>query len=111
MNSMELPSAAERDDRFVTPTIERGVPGPRSEQGIILKAPRSEELVWDLEAEIMSARRVWMDDRMGWWIAESYIDTVVVIVLRSFPSVLVLGDEEDRLLSRDGLSALQGRLL
>ncbi|MEX2583470.1 MAG: hypothetical protein WD766_09350 [Gemmatimonadota bacterium] len=96
---------------FGTPTIEVGVPGPRKDEGLLLRAPSSEELAWDLGAEIVSARLIWMEDRQAWWIAASYLETVVSIVLRSFPSVLVLGIEEDRLLSRDGLRAVQGRLL
>ena len=99
------------EDRFTTPSIERGVQGRRNEEGILLRAPVREELVWDLEAEIVSARREWVEERQAWWIAASYFDTVVRLVLRSFPSVLVLGPDEDRLLSRDGLAALQGRLL
>ena len=46
----------------------------------------------------------------AWWIAASYLEPVVAIVLRSFSSVLVRGVNEDRLLSRDGIAALQGRL-
>jgi hypothetical protein len=99
------------EDRFATPSIEKGVRGPRDEFGILLRAPLREELVWDLEAEIGSARRAWLEERQAWWIAGSYLDTVVRLVLRSFPSVLVLGEDEDRLLSRDGFAALQGRLL
>lgn len=97
--------------QFATPSIEKGVAGPRNEIGLLLKAPFHEELLWDLEAEIVSARRTWFEDRQAWWIASSYFETVVSIVLRSFPSVLVLGPNEDRLLSRDGTSALQHRLL
>ena len=96
---------------FRTPTIEKGVRGPRAERGILLRAQESEELVWDLEMEIAPARREWLGEGQGWWIASSYLDTVVAIVLRSYPSVLVFGTEEDRLLSRDGREALQGRLL
>lgn len=96
---------------FATPTIEQGVPGPRGQIGLLLRAPSSDELLWDMEMEIASARRVWVGDLEAWWIASSYLDTVVSLVLRSFPSVLILGQEEDRLLSRDGLAALQGRLL
>lgn len=97
--------------RFGTPTLEMGVAGPKGEKGLLLRAPAREELQWDLEAEVVSARCLWMQERGAWWIASSYFDTVVAVVLRSFPSVLVLGEEEDRLLSRDGLSALQQRLL
>lgn len=96
---------------FRTPTIERGVRGPRGEKGIRLRAPEVEELVWDLEMEIAAARRTWLGEGQGWWIASSYFDTVVAIVLRSFSSVLIFGPDEDRLLSRDGREALQGRLL
>ena len=99
------------ETRFETPTIEKGVRGPRNEEGIFLRAHRREELLWDLEAEVVSARRVWDESRQGWWIAASYLETVVTLVLRSFPSVLILDEDEDRLLSRDGLSALQGRLM
>ena len=99
------------DTRFETPTIEKGVRGPRSEEGIFLRAPRREELLWDLEAEVVTERRIWHEERQGWWIASSYLQTVVTLVLRSFPSVLVLDVDEDRLLSRDGQPALQGRLL
>jgi len=102
----------EQDQRpFATPTIERGVPGRRGEDGIILRAPRSEALLWDLEMEVATARREWLADRHAWWIAASYFRTIINIVLRSYPSVLILGDDEDRVISRDGTSVLQGRLL
>jgi hypothetical protein len=97
-------------DHFGTPTIEQGVPGPRDEPGLLLRAPWREELVWDLETEIVSARRQWVEESHSWWVAEAYLETVVSVVLRSFPSVLLLGAGEDRLLSRDGVAALQGRL-
>jgi hypothetical protein len=97
--------------RFQTPTIEEGVQGPRQENGLLLKAPRVETLLWDLEMEVAAARRLWMPERDGWWIAASYLQTVIAVVLRSFPSVLLIGADEDRLLSRDGHDALQGRLL
>lgn len=96
---------------FETPTIEKGVRGPRDEEGMLLRAPRREELLWDLESEVGSARRVWLEDRQAWWIAASYLQTVVTLVLRSFPSVLIVDADEDWLVSRDGLPALQGRLL
>jgi hypothetical protein len=100
-----------RDPHFETPTLEKGVRGPRNEDGFLLRAPLREELLWDLETEIVSARRHWNIDRNAWWIASSYMDTVVALVLRSFPSVLILDADEDRLVSRDGRSALQERLL
>jgi hypothetical protein len=94
-----------------TPTIERGVPGRRGEEGILLRAPRCEALLWDLEMEIAAARREWLSNQHAWWISASYLPTVINIVLRSHPSVLVLGHAEDHLISRDGTSVLQGRLL
>lgn len=97
--------------RFATPSIEPGVQGPRSEEGFLLRAPQCEELKWDLETEVVSARRLWIEEREAWWIATSYLETVIALVLRSFPSVLVIGESEDRLVSRDGLLAMQGRLL
>lgn len=96
--------------RFVTPTIEQGVRGPRNEVGILLRAPYSETLAWDLEDGVVSARRLWIEEKHAWWIATSYLETVISVVLRTFPSVLVLGPETDRLISRDGRPALQGRL-
>jgi hypothetical protein len=106
-----LNELSESDRRFETPTIEMGVPGPRGEDGIVLRAPRRDELLWDLEMEIAVVRRAWLPDRDGWWIASSYFNTVLGLVLRTFPSVLVLGEDEDRLHSRDGRAELQGRLL
>jgi hypothetical protein len=97
--------------RFGTPSIEPGIQGPRSEDGFLLRAPRSEALKWDLETEVVSARRLWLEERQAWWIAMSYLETVLALVLRSFPSVLVIGEAEDKLVSRDGLLAMQGRLL
>ncbi|MQA89104.1 MAG: hypothetical protein GEU90_02535 [Gemmatimonas sp.] len=98
-------------DASWTPTIEQDVQGSRGERGILLRAPASEALAWDLETEIVSTRCRWIEERQAWWIASSYFETVVSIVLRSFGSVLVIGLEEDRLLSRDGRVALQGRFL
>lgn len=94
-----------------TPIIELGVTGgPRGEPGFLVHAPFREELAWDLENEVLSTRRHWVAERDAWWIAASYLHPVIAIVLRSFSSVLLRGEHEDRLLSRDGVSALQGRL-
>jgi hypothetical protein len=103
-----FPSLPEHE--FDTPSIELGVKGLNGQAGLLLRAPRSEALEWDLEAEIASPRRLWMEDRKAWWIAAPYYQTVVSIVLRTFPSVMVFGENEDRLLSRDGHPAEQGRL-
>lgn len=95
-----------------TPTIEIGVPGPRGDDGLLLRARRDEALQWDLENEIVSARRQWIEELGGWWVDASYLQTVVDITLRSFSSVLVLnGPHGDRLHSRDGVTAVQERLL
>lgn len=95
-----------------TPTIELGVRGPRGEPGLLLRAPADETLLWDLEAEVVSARRRWRDDLGGWWVDASYLQTVIDLTLRSFSSVLLLHDREgDRLISRDGVTAIQERLL
>lgn len=94
-----------------TPTMETGVEGPRGREGILLRAPTNETLSWDLGNEITSTACVWLDERSGWWIESSYFDTAVDVVLRSFGSVLVLDRAgNDRLLSRDGGVAVQGRL-
>lgn len=105
-----MSGSSDPQQRFRTPTIEQGVRGPRGEEGLLLRAPPVETLVWDLAEEIVSARMEWVEKCQGWWIAGSYHETVVTVVLRSFPSVLLLGEGEDRLLSRDGLTALQERL-
>ena len=98
------------EHEFDTPSIELGVNGRNGERGLLLRAPRSETLEWDLEAEIVSARRIWLEDRQAWWIAAPYHQTVIAIVLRSFPSVMVFDEAQDQLLSRDGHAAQQGRL-
>lgn len=95
-----------------TPTIELGVPGPRGEAGLLLRAHGNEALAWDVEHEIVSARRCRAVDCDGWWVDASYLETVVELTLRTFSSVLLLrGADGDRLLSRDGVTAVQGRLL
>lgn len=99
-----------REPEFTTPVIECGVEGPHRQQGFLLRAERLETLVWDIDSEIASPRKRWDEERGAWWIAASYLDSVVRIVLRSFPSVLVLTGEEDRLYSRDGMTMSQQRL-
>jgi len=95
-----------------TPVIECGIMGPQQQQGFVLRSPRLETLDWDLDREIASARREWQDHRSAWWISSSYLDSVIRIVLRSFPSVMVMhGPADDRLYSRDGQTMSQQRLL
>lgn len=72
-----------------TPTLQLGFVGPRGDAGMLLRAPAVEALVWDLDNEISSARCVWMDEHQGWWIAFSYLDTVIDVVLRFFPALRV----------------------
>jgi hypothetical protein len=104
-------SSFEHEPLPSTPTIEMNVAGPRGEVGFLLRATRHEALLWDLDAEVVSARRVWMEELGGWWIDASYLQTVVDLTLRSFSSVLLLDRAgRDRLISRDGTTAVQERL-
>jgi hypothetical protein len=97
---------------FVTPVIEWGVVGPHQQTGFLLRAPRLETLAWDLENEVTSVRRAWVEHHSAWWVATSYFETVLHIVFRAFPSVLVIhGPDGDRLYSRDGQVVAQERLL
>lgn len=78
------------------PILELGARGPRGEAGFILRGALPEAVLWDIENEIVSARRMQVT-KSGWWVASSYFDTILDIVLRFFPSVLVrypdTGDE------------------
>lgn len=89
------------------PVIELGARGPRGEGGFLLLAASSEKLSWDLEHEIVSARRARRAEQDGWWIASSYFDTAVDIVLRFFESVRVVYPEsgETRVLYADDAPA------
>jgi hypothetical protein len=71
------------------PVLELGMRGPRGEAGFLLNGPPCEGLLWDLEHEVASSRRLWLSDEEGWWVACSYFDTVLDVVLRFFPSVIV----------------------
>jgi len=102
----------QHEEPDATPVIECGVIGPQRQQGFLLRSRRAETLDWDLEREIASTRREWQDHRSAWWISSSYLDSVIRIVLRSFPSVLVMhSPTDDRLYSRDGQTMVQQRLL
>lgn len=83
-----------------SPVFELGVRGPRGEIGFLIQADFPEGLVWDLEHEIVSSRRAWLSADEGWWVASSYFDTALDIVLRFFPSVRVRYPDtgEERLL-------------
>ena len=85
----------------VLPFIELGIRGPRGEPGFRLLAPSTEQITWDLEHEIVSSRRFWLSPQEGWWIASSYFDTALEILLRFFPIVRVRHPEtgEDRLVN------------
>jgi hypothetical protein len=72
----------------VTPTVDLGARGPRGEAGFMLRGDLPEVVLWDIENEIVSNRRLPMG-KEGWWVASSYFDTLLDIVLRFFPSVLV----------------------
>ena len=84
-----------------TPTLQSGVPGPKGQPGYLLRAPEQESLAWDLENEIATTGHLWLEELGGWWVAASYFETLVDLILRTFPSVLVLDPVGgDRLLSR-----------
>jgi hypothetical protein len=70
-----------------------------------------EALVWDLENEIVSNRRLQLDEEEGWWVASSYFDTTLDIVLRFFPSVLVRYPDtgEEKVVHADPSPARKGR--
>jgi hypothetical protein len=71
-----------------SPTLELGARGPRGEAGFLLRGALPEAVTWDIENEVVSNRRLQLGkDR--WWVASSYFDTILDIVLRFFPSVLV----------------------
>ena len=80
--------SSERSPR-ATPIVELGARGPRGESGFLVRGPFGEALVWDLENEIVSHRRLQLQKDEGWWVASSYFDTTLDIVLRFFPSVLI----------------------
>lgn len=89
------------------PAIQLGARGPRGESGFLLLAASNEKLSWDLEHEIVSARRAVRAEQDGWWIASSYFDTAVDIVLRFFESVRIVYPEsgETRVLYADDAPA------
>lgn len=81
--------------------MECDVLGPRGETGCLLRAPSNEKLAWDLENEVVSARREWLEEEGGWWVAGSYRDTVINLVLRTFAEVLIVDREAgNRIVSR-----------
>ena len=85
-----------------TPTLQRGVPGPKGHAGYLLRAPRGEALTWDLENEIASTGLHWLGEHGGWWIAAAYYETALDVLLRSFPAVLVLDPVAgDQLVTRE----------
>ena len=84
-----MPSKSSKRTSRDTPTVELGARGPRGEAGFLVRGAVGEALVWDLENEIVSNRRLQLEEEEGWWVASSYFDTTLDIVLRFFPSVLV----------------------
>ncbi len=98
-----MSAAAKSSTSRSEPTIQLGVRGPRGEAGFLLRAAVDEPLIWDLEHEIVSARRAWRIEEQGWWIALSYFDTAIDIVLRFFPSIRIRYPDggEDRVLHAD----------
>ena len=94
-----------------TPTVELGARGPRGESGFLVRGPFGEALVWDLENEIVSNRRLQLQKGEGWWVASSYFDTTLDIVLRFFPSVLVRYPDtgEEKVVHADDFPPREGR--
>ena len=99
-----MPSKSSKRTSRATPTVELGARGPRGEAGFLVRGAVGEALVWDLENEIVSNRRLQLEDQDGWWVASSYFDTTLDIVLRFFPSVLVRYPDtgEEKVVHADG---------
>ena len=66
--------------------IRHGVVGPAGEVGILLIAPPSEALDWDVQHEIASTCRYWMASHQAWWIASPYLTTATHILRRFEPA-------------------------
>jgi hypothetical protein len=49
---------------------------------VLLLAPPSEALDWDLCDEVASTGRYWMADRQAWWVATPYATTAIAIATR-----------------------------
>lgn len=97
-----MQSNSSKRPTHAVPTLDLGARGPRGEAGFLLTGKLPEGVVWDLENEIVSNRRLHLG-RRGWWVASSYFDTALDIVLRFFPSVLVRYPEtgEERVVHAD----------
>ena len=102
-----MQSKSSKRSSRATPTVELGARGPRGESGFLVRGSFGEALVWDLENEIVSHRRLQLQKDDGWWVASSYFDTTLDIVLRFFPSVLVRYPDtgEERVIHADDAPA------
>jgi hypothetical protein len=65
--------------------IREGVRGPAGASGLLLIAPPSEALDWDVQNEIGSNSRCWVPDFQAWWIADAYHTTARQILHRIEP--------------------------
>lgn len=72
--------------KIESPKIQTNVPGPGGQPGFLLIVPRNEALEWDINYEVVSTSRYWMQERQAWWIAAPYLHTAEEIVRRYQPS-------------------------
>ena len=71
----------------MAPVIQLDVPGPGGQAGFLLIAPHSEAIDWDIQNEIASTSRQWLEERQAWWVAAYYLPTARDIVHRFTPPV------------------------
>jgi len=67
------------------PVIQLDVPGPGGQAGFLLIAPRNEAIDWDIQNEIASTSRHWLEEHQAWWVAAYYLATARDIVHRFAP--------------------------
>lgn len=68
-----------------TPDIRLDVPGPGGQSGFLLYSPRTEAIEWDIQNEIASTSRYWLEEQQAWWVATYYLATARDIVRRFTP--------------------------
>lgn len=91
-----------------TPTIAHD----QGRDALVVHAPFDEDFVKDLKDSL--EERAWDPARNVWIVRGARAAHVAKVVLRHFPSVLLLGagpEGEDVMISRDGSRLTQGRLL
>lgn len=96
------------------PSIQQGVRGrDDGRMGLLVRmpyTPRHEQLHDELRALPKMDRYFW-PERDAWWVSAAHLEALKTILLRYWPSVLILGrdGEPDILADRAG-SAIQSRL-